>query len=70
MKNPNLIGIVLVFSITVALWLAFVNNRTLELKTIASGDSRSAVAVYSSIGIGTLIAIAVNIFSISVLGVA
>ena len=67
MKNPNLIGIALIFAITVAMWSDYVINRSVELKTIQNGDSRSVIAVYGSIGLGTVLLFAINALSIAAL---
>jgi len=49
------------------MWSVYVSNRSVELKTIQNGDSRSVIAVYGSIGLGTVLLIAINTLSIAAL---
>lgn len=64
MKYPNLAGILLVFAITVGIWVAFVTSRSVELKSVPPSETRSSVSIFVSIFIGTIFLIAVNAWSI------
>ncbi len=70
MRNSNLTAIVVIFAITVGIWMTFVNARTVSIKQVASGDKRSLVEIYVSIGLGTILMIGANALSITALAPA